>query len=154
MTFAEWLNVARPLFPALNQTNSRPTSPADDAYNCIAWAAEDPERWWWPDPQEQEYWPPTVPRAETVEAFEIAFKYLGYSERTDASVESGKQKIALFVSEKGKPTHAARQLPDGWWASKLGQQIDIEHELSAIQGPKYGTVAVVLGRVAAPPTKS
>jgi hypothetical protein len=85
---------------------------------------------------------------ETVEAFQMAFATLGYNERTDASEEPGKQKIAVFASTEGKPTHAARQLPGGWWTSKLGQQIDIEHELSAIQGPIYGTVAVVLGRTA------
>ena len=78
----------------------------------------------------------------------MAFEDLGYIERTDASVELGMQKIAVFVGDQGKPTHAARQLPDGWWASKLGQQIDIEHELSAIQGAAYGHVAFVLGRVA------
>ncbi len=154
MTFAEWLNIARAHFPALQEGNSRLASPPDEAYNCIAWAAEDPERWWWPDPQMQKYWPPNVPRAETVEAFEMAFGVLGYSERTDDSVEPGKQKIAIFVSRQGAPTHAARQLPDGWWASKLGPQVDIEHELSAIYGPTYGSVAVVLGRIAVAQTKS
>jgi len=150
MTFADWLILARAKFPFLNDRNSRPSSPVDDGYNCIACAAGDSERWWWPDPQEQAYWPATVPRAETVEAFVQAYALLGYSHRTDTSVEPEKQKIAIFVSDQGTPTHAARQLPDGWWTSKLGQQIDIEHELSAVEGPAYGKVTIVLARVADP----
>ncbi|MBL8880942.1 MAG: hypothetical protein JNG88_17650 [Phycisphaerales bacterium] len=146
MTFAEWISKARVHFPALTQENCRPTSPADDSYNCIAWAADDVDRWWWPDPLGQKYWPPAIPRTESIDAFEMAFALFGYSEKSSSTLEPGKQKIALFVGSHGRPTHAARQLPDGWWASKLGQQIDIEHELSAIEGPVYGTVAVVLAR--------
>lgn len=59
------------------------------------------------------------------------------------------RKLAIFVNDQGTPTHAARQLPDGWWTSKLGRQIDIEHELSAIEGPAYGKVAILLARAAA-----
>ncbi|MBI5865352.1 MAG: hypothetical protein HZB38_12755 [Planctomycetes bacterium] len=136
----------RPRFPRLRLENCRLTSPEDEEYNCIAWAADDNKRWWWPDPQEQAYWPPFVPRVVSLEAFESAFRTLGYADRTDATLEPGTQKVAIFVNTHGRPTHAARQLSDGWWASKLGPQIDIEHELSAIQGPEYGTVAVVLAR--------
>jgi hypothetical protein len=146
MTFPEWLHGAEPHFPALDDSNSRPTSPADDRYNCIAWAAGDTERWWWPDPLEQNYWPPGVPRVERVEAFVLAFQGLGYHEDLDDSLQPGIQKIAIFASDVGRPTHAARQLPDGWWASKLGEQIDIEHKLAAIEGPAYGRIAVVLAR--------
>jgi len=148
MTFANWLNVARADFPLLNDNNSRLTSSVDDAYNCIAWAAEDTEHWWWPDPQEQQYWPASVPRAETVDAFVQAYGLLGYLHRTDPSLEPGRQKIAIFAKESETPTHASRQLPDGWWTSKLGQQIDIEHELSAVEGPTYGKVTIVLARIA------
>jgi hypothetical protein len=148
MTFANWLNLAQAGFPLLNDNNSRLTSPVDDAYNCIAWAAEDTERWWWPDPQEQQFWPASVPRAETVDAFVQAYGLLGYSHTTDASLEPGTQKIAIFANERGAPTHASRQLSDGWWTSKLGEQIDIAHELSAIEGPAYGKVTIVLARIA------
>ena len=41
------------------------TSPDTIDYNCVAWAAETDEEWWWPDPMEQEYWPDGVPREET-----------------------------------------------------------------------------------------
>ncbi|HEY7428267.1 MAG TPA: hypothetical protein VH682_28795 [Gemmataceae bacterium] len=36
------------LFPRLNGTAYRITSPASDVYNCIAWAAGETNRWWWP----------------------------------------------------------------------------------------------------------
>ena len=43
--------------PGLAGTNYRVTSPADDGYNCIAWAATETDRWWWPDPFGAGYWP-------------------------------------------------------------------------------------------------
>ncbi len=146
MTFAEWLNRCSLAFPNLSAKNCRPTSPTDDGYNCIAWAADDVGRWWWPDPLQQYFWPPNIPRAQTIDAFITAFESLGYNEISDATLEFGKQKIAIFVSALQIPTHAARQLPDGWWASKLGRQIDVEHELLALEGPEYGTVAIVCAR--------
>ena len=148
MTFEQWLIELRPGFPQLTAENSRLTSPEDEDYNCIAWAAENSDRWWWPDPQHQSFWPPAAPRVESLDAFLQAYGILGYTERTDPSFQAGKQKVAIYSSEQGKPTHAARQLPDGWWASKLGSIIDIEHELTAIEGPAYGAVSIVLGRAA------
>ncbi|MEH2440267.1 MAG: hypothetical protein V7K16_08220 [Nostoc sp.] len=54
------------------------TSPDTIDYNCVAWAAEDDETWWWPDIQEQFYWPLSIPREETIEVFQQAFETLGY----------------------------------------------------------------------------
>lgn len=135
-------------FPNLTEANSRPTSPYDEGYNCIAWAAEDTDYWWWPDAMGQHYWPPGVPRQETIEAFVLAYGLQGYLKRSDPTLEPVTHKIAIYADGNGKPTHAARQLPDGWWASKLGQQIDIEHELVALDGPAYGSVAIILARPA------
>lgn len=146
MTFAEWLQQSRGTFPALDETNCQPTSPFDEGYNCIAWAAGDTKKWWWPDPLEQLYWPPEVPRQQSLDAFVKAFALLGYSARCDASCETDKHKVAIFVNSSQTPTHAARQLANGKWTSKLGQQIDIEHELVAIEGPLYGTVAIILAK--------
>lgn len=90
------------------------------------------------------YWPPGVPREETVEAFSAAFATLGYSPTADPSHESGVEKVALFANTA--PTHAARQLPSGKWTSKLGQAEDIEHLLTGLTGVVYGRVVIVLGR--------
>ncbi|MBM4109328.1 MAG: hypothetical protein FJ255_11080 [Phycisphaerae bacterium] len=146
MKFQDLVRAMQVPFPNLTEANSRPTSPYDEGYNCIAWAAEDTYYWWWPDPMGQHYWPPGVQREETIEAFVQAYGLRGYSERSDATLERSKQKIAIYADGNDKPTHAARQLHDGWWASKLGPQIDIEHEFGALDGPAYGTVAVILAR--------
>jgi len=148
MTIEDLVRAMQVPFPNITGKNIRLTSPYDEGYNCIAWASEDTDYWWWPDAMGQHYWPPGVPREETVEAFVAAYGLQGYVRRSDAGLEPGKQKIAIFADSKGNPTHAARQLHDGWWASKLGQQIDIEHEFSALDGPAYGTVAVILSRPA------
>lgn len=99
-------------------------------------------RWWWPSPGHtaRSYWPPNVPREETLAAFIEAFQVLGYQECDDASLEEGHQKIAIYADDSGKPTHVARQLPNGMWTSKLGRQEDIEHDtVNDVNGPAYGT---------------
>lgn len=146
MTNPNWLLTAQAHFPSLNKGTCELTSPPDEGYNCIAWAAEDTDRWWWPDPMDQQYWPTEAPRVVSVEAFVVAFGLLGYTETTDATAEADKQKVAIFVDQYGKPTHAARQLSNGQWTSKLGPQVDIAHELTALEGGSYGTVAVLLAR--------
>lgn len=146
MTSLNWLPIAQARFPSLNAGNCKLTSPTDEDYNCIAWAAEDPGRWWWPDPMHQKYWPTDAPRAESVEAFIVAFGLLGYTERTDETLDANKQKVAIFVDQSGKPSHAARQLEEGGWTSKLGEFVDISHELAALEGGLYGRVAVILAR--------
>lgn len=145
MTFAAMLEHMRSAFPSVSMENCRPTSPHDEDYNCIAWAADDSSRWWWPDANGQLYWPQSVPRRETLDAFIAAYAQLGYVDVSNDHVEPDRQKIAIFTLN-GTPTHAARQLPDGWWASKLGKSIDIEHEFRALDGPTYGTATVVLAR--------
>ena len=150
MTFEDWIKVAKGWFPRLDVGNCRPTSPVDEKYNCVAWAAGDQEHWWWPDPLFLKYWPPEVPREVSISAFESAFGLQGYVERSDACLNTDKQKVAIYTSSNGVPTHAARQLADGWWASKLGSNIDIEHQPDALDGPEYGRVALVLARPSHP----
>jgi len=135
------------LFPALRGSVYRMTSPADDVYNCIAWAAGATDKWWWPfgDPR-RTYWPEGVPRAESLEAFRTAFASLEYITCDHADVEPGCEKIALFADAAGCPLHAARQLPDGRWTSKLGAMDDIEHALHGLEGLEYGSVALVMKR--------
>ena len=70
---------------------------------------------------------------------------------SDSSLEAGYEKIAIYVKD-GIPTHAARQLGDGRWTSKLGKYEDIEHDsLDALNGDgygEYGRVALFMSRVA------
>ena len=102
------------------------TSPASAEYNCIAWAAEDTGRFWWPDPMKIGYWPPDVVREVTLEAFVAAYGTLGYELCGDGEFEPGYQKVAIYC-RLGKPAHAARQLPTGAWTSKLGKFVDVSH---------------------------
>jgi hypothetical protein len=135
------------LFPRLKGTTYRITSPTDWAYNCIAWAAGFTNHWWWPigDPQDT-HWPSSVPRVYTLDAFRAVFVALGYVPCNSEAPEPGYQKVALFADWQRTPTHAARQLLDGRWTSKLGRMEDIEHELLALEGDVYGTVVLVMKR--------
>jgi hypothetical protein len=130
------------LFPGLRNSSYRVTSPATRDYNCIAWAAGDVAHWWWPDPDPDNdviFWPADAPREETLQAFMAAFATLGYTSATDDRPEAGFEKVAFFTSGT-VPTHAARQLPNGRWTSKLGFAEDIEHDLHAVSGQAYGGV--------------
>src|SRR5438132_8294807 len=108
------------LFPRLQTKPYQTTSPVSDKYNCIAWAAGDSHRLWWPDVDMQDYWPEGAPREETLEAFERAFLAVGFISSASTDPEQGYEKIALFTNQQGVPKHAARQLPSGRWTSKLG----------------------------------
>lgn len=116
------------LFPTLRSANYQVTSPRDVFYNCIAWAADDIGNCWWPSNPPVSYWPPQVPREETLESFIQAFQRLGYKPCEDGSLEEGFEKVAIYVDSSNTPSHMARQLPNGHWTSKLGDLEDIEHE--------------------------
>lgn len=146
MNFDDWLIEARKAFPLMGGHNCRPTSPSDERYNCIAWASGVSDRWWWPDSLGQNYWPRDVTRAGTLAAFTEMFGRAGFREVNDATSIPGVDKIAVYVGQQGLPTHAARQLPDGWWSSKLGMDVDVKHHLAALEGPVYGSVALILAR--------
>jgi hypothetical protein len=74
-----------------------------------------------------------------------AFESLGYQLCEHGHLEAGFAKVAIYALD-GKPAHAARQLPDGRWTSKLGRDIDIAHSLSGLVGPAYGEVAIYVKR--------
>lgn len=134
--------------PYLDRYNHSITSDQDTRYNCIAWAAGDQEKWWWPD--EDGYWPDRAPREATLEAFLAAFQALGYSPCPDGDLELGFSKIAIYgLTSRGvvTPTHVARQLTDGRWTSKLGPLEDIAHKHPEnVNGPAYGRVCAFLKR--------
>lgn len=134
-------------FPSLAKSGYSITSPETRKYNCIAWAAEDTERWWWPDPLNTDFWPPKIPRTEDIKAFIEAFKLLGYAICNNHKYENGFEKIAIYAHSDGTPTHAAKQLESGNWTSKLGPQEDIEHtNPDVIASTVYGSVVVIMKR--------
>jgi hypothetical protein len=126
------------------------TSPPDDKYNCIAWALGIDFQFWWPS--HDGYWPGRRKGhdlAPTLDVFCTAFALHRYLPCPDANLELGFEKVALY-SKAGQVTHAARQLPTGYWTSKLGPFVDIEHELRQIEGPEYGAVTAFLKRARVP----
>lgn len=133
-------------FPNLNQRNHQVTSPADVGYNCVAWSAANTEHWWQPGI----FWPVKTSRENHgIAALEEAFKALGYEDCLDDSLEAGFEKVVLYGSGL-LYTHAARQLPDGRWTSKLGKAEDIEHDTpDAVAGGLYGEVVQFMKRTLA-----
>src|SRR4029077_20555727 len=103
-----------------------------------SWAAGDTTHWWWPSNVDS-FWPPAVPNEETIEAFLSAYGTLGYTECSHGRYEAGFEKVAIYArNEQGLwiPTHAARQLPDRTWTSKLGPLEDIGHDtVNDVNGP-------------------
>lgn len=140
------------VFPGLRGQPYQITSPRDQRYNCIAFAAGDNCNWWWPDATGEDSWPAGAARAETVNAFRDAFATLGYVVCADDRLEFGCEKVALFALA-GAPKHASRQLPNGRWISKLGPMEDIEHSLHDLAGMVYGSVVLVMKRPVAPPER-
>ena len=127
--------ISRTNFPRLTEQNHRITSPPSRDYNCIAWSAGDTERWWQPGV----YWPvETSPDDCGLDALIEAFRSLGFEECDEGHPEEGFEKVALYGGTF-LYTHAARQLPDGKWTSKLGRSGDLEHDTpDDLAGGMYG----------------
>lgn len=131
-------------FPKLNVQAWRKTSEQTNDYNCLAWAAGETHRRW--DLDQNYYWPEGVPREQTIPAFIAAYKTRGYTDCENGDYESGYEKIAIFAIQQ-RPQHAARQLANGAWTSKLGPFWDIEHETAeAVESTTYGEVVVFMKR--------
>jgi len=133
-------------FPNSTQFPFLATSPPTTSYNCIAWAYSDPTRWYWPDPQNTYFWPANVPRNIDIPSFILLYESIGYAVCPNGSYIKGVEKIAIFSDDKNHPTHAARQLPSGFWTSKLGKEIDVQHTIQGTEGRFYGNVAVYMQR--------
>lgn len=127
------------------------TSLPDIRYNCIAFAAGRTDVFWWPDDYDDpdfDHWPPGILRAESIAAFVQLYPSQGYEICSEGGLEAGYEKLALYALNQ-QPTHAARQLPNGYWTSKLGVEEDIVHEKpESLAGPCYGDVVQFMRRVA------
>ncbi len=131
-------------FPQLKSTGYSIENPKSKEYNCIAWAAGENNRWWWPDQFNIGFWPTGIPREESLKVFIMAFEQLGYSVCKSANFEEGYEKIAIYIDLRGKPVHAARQLSTSHWTSKLGKAEDVNHSIAGFDNSCYGSVAVIM----------
>lgn len=129
-------------------------SPADSperAYNCVAWAMGETDRWWQPAAADLGYyWPDEAANSGLLTEYVRAFSDLGYVQCEGETAEKGFERIALFADSVGEFTHVARQLPSGHWTSKLGAWEDVEHNVHALEGGKYGRIACFMRRPCSP----
>lgn len=116
------------------------TSPETGNYNCIAWAANINDVKYWPDPYGHYFWPDHIPLEESLEAFIELYKTFGYEICDNGDFEDGHIKIAIFTNNN-VPKHAARQINENEWTSKLGDSFDVRHTLKSMEGGTYGNVA-------------
>jgi len=135
--------------PRLAETDYRVRSPKDRRYNCFAWAAQDTAHVWSPTSLGSGvHWPPGIPALPSLSGVVEAYKAIGYEQCESPELESAYERIAIFVDVSGEPRHAARQLPNGEWTSKLGDHVDIEHaELAAVGGVFYGEPTIYMRRL-------
>jgi hypothetical protein len=129
-------------FPGL-ASGYQQTSEATPLYNCIGHAAGDDDVWWEPI---HGYWPRRATKSYSLAALQEALSYVGYSPCASGDLEDGMEKVALFVGSKGEYEHAARQLANGLWTSKIGKNEDISHELHQLEGVEYGRVVAFMRR--------
>lgn len=143
MVFNDWIQSIFPNFRG--GAGYLETSPCTDEYNCIAWAAGDDEKWWWPHPDS--FWPEGVVCELTPEAFIQAYQTCSFEVCEDAGFEPGFEKIAIYTDLNGVPTHASRQKLCGKWTSKLGTGFDIDHDtLTGIENDTYGVATIFMKR--------
>ena len=140
----EWTNGLVKAFPNLDNEDLKIVEPATRRYNCIAYAAGDTTKWWWPDGIN--YWPPRATLDSKIESLEEAFAGLGFEPCGNAENEDGLQKVALYEVQ-GVMKHAAAQMPNGRWRSKMGQGPVIEHNSpESLANGIYGSPTVFMRR--------
>jgi hypothetical protein len=87
---------------------------------------------------------------DTVRSWIKVFELQGYKQTDNGQYERGFEKVAIYADKNGQPTHVARQVGSGRWASKLGRGVDIEHDnLDRLAGhakDEYGAIAKILVR--------
>jgi hypothetical protein len=142
-------------FPHLGawECHSPPTLPGGQRprYNCYAFAAGDNTQRWEPDRAGQYYWPPSIHRDYSVPAFIEAYQTRNYEVCGDGLLERGYEKIAIYTDGFGIVRHAARQISDGRWLSKLGDAEDIIHDTpQSLASPTYGQPVCYLRRAKPP----
>ncbi len=131
-----------------NLSEFKVTSERSEEYNCFAWALGDDSRWIDPTADYAQRMA-SMSNDSPIDSVVELFRAAGYELCDDGMLEAEHEKIAIYVKD-GEPTHAARQLGDGQWTSKLGKYEDIEHDsLDALNGDgfgEYGGVALFMVR--------
>ena len=138
-------------WPNLELNNHHKTSDKSDKYNCFAWAIDKNDDKW--APYSGYAWFPGFPKFDItddpendLDNYKAGFESIGYKECSDGEPEKGFEKIALYTIGKSVK-HAAKQLENGHWTSKLGKHDDIEHNtVNVLEGLCYGKVTIFMKR--------
>ena len=135
-------------FPRLAASGYEITADASGEFNCITWVLGMSGRNWdFNDPDG--YWPLSVPRNDLITTVMQLFIGEGFTSCESIEPEPGYEKIALYAFV-GRFTHAARQLEDGRWTSKLGKREVITHPSPAtLSGGFFGFVHCIMRRPSA-----
>lgn len=132
--------------PNLAGTLYLEASEATDVYNCITFAFGDSQNWWWPIKGYGCYWPPGFDLNNSIDTFARLFQLHGYVKCDSSAHEHGYEKVAIY-SRNGRVEHTARQLRSGRWASKLGEEQDIEHDrVEDVECQSYGSATMFFRR--------
>ena len=130
-------------FPNLSSSQYGKTSDQNGLYNCIAYAAGDTSTWW----DNKAYWPQKAKKGKTTQHLVGVYRTLGYQVCDNGELEEGFEKVTIYANRIGNWKHAAKQLENGHWSSKLGEEEDIFHSTpKALEGEIYGAVAQFLKR--------
>src|ERR1039458_9826445 len=91
-------------FPRLKEgENYSIESPETLDYNCLAWAVYSTAHSWDPEETCGGYWPPGVPRQNTVACWIAALRTQLFDPCENGSQESGHEKIEIFANVEGEP---------------------------------------------------
>jgi hypothetical protein len=124
-------------FPALEGSGFDVTSPIDYGYNCIAWAAGDNSKWWWPGNSET-FWPAGCDSGVKVSSFVEAFQNLGY-EKCKLEDDWTQFEYVAIYKLNGSPSHAARQfgLVTVWFRSPVYHYATLASKAKGLMPPRY-----------------
>ena len=142
MATSSWTSLITGAFPSLVSEGFEIVDLPSTHYNCIAYAAGDTTEWW--EHTRRRYWPPYATRSNSIASLREVFAGLGYEQCDDSRAEDGYRKIALYETQ-GVWTHAAVQMPNGAWRSKMGEGPVIEHRSpESLSGGIYGNATVYM----------
>lgn len=122
--------------------NFIPKSPICDEYNCIAWSLDIDYMSVGHENLTGIYWPDNISKIPNINNYKRMYNSYGFIDASTSDLEEGFKKVAIYVRgtnpKTGIVVHAAKQIDDIWWSSKMGDNIDGIHHLDAIQGILYG----------------
>ena len=115
-------------------------SEATEEYNCFAWAIGRNDIRLDASDEPCSHWPTGIEPSLYINSYVEVYSSEGFKVCDDPTLEEGYLKIVLYEDRfSGEAVHAARQLPNGCWTSKMGFIEDISHQdLASLEGYNGG----------------